>query len=79
VNIYASSIESSLSFITVSNPFDGVEVGSVVTIPPENAELLIRQARKAHTHAVRFIVTNVLAYWRLVHRWSSVTGMLSPV
>jgi acyl-CoA reductase-like NAD-dependent aldehyde dehydrogenase len=46
VNIHTSTIESSFTFITVSNPFDGFEVGTVVNIPPENAELLIREAKE---------------------------------
>jgi acyl-CoA reductase-like NAD-dependent aldehyde dehydrogenase len=32
-------------FISVTNPFDGVEVGTVVNIPPEDAQVLIQSAR----------------------------------
>ena len=39
-------MDASLSFITVTNPFDGVEVGTVVNIPPEGAQMLIDNAKE---------------------------------
>ena len=32
-------------FISVTNPFNGVEVGTVVSIPPEGAQVLIQTAK----------------------------------
>ncbi|KAA1005371.1 aldehyde dehydrogenase family protein [Paraburkholderia panacisoli] len=41
----AFSTDSSSRFISVTNPFDGVEVGTVVNIPPEGAQVLIQTAK----------------------------------
>ncbi|MFM0169355.1 aldehyde dehydrogenase family protein [Paraburkholderia sediminicola] len=41
----AFSIDSSPGFIPITNPFDGVEVGTVVNIPPEGAQVLIQTAK----------------------------------
>jgi len=46
MNILSSPMDASLSFITVTNPFDGVEVGTVVNIPPEGAQMLIDNAKE---------------------------------
>ncbi|WP_118179085.1 aldehyde dehydrogenase family protein [Paraburkholderia phosphatilytica] len=43
---HALPIESSSGFISVTNPFDGVEVGTVVDIPPEGAQVLIETAKE---------------------------------
>jgi acyl-CoA reductase-like NAD-dependent aldehyde dehydrogenase len=45
MNIPSSPIDASFSFIPVINPFDGVEVGTVVNIPPEAAQSLIEKAK----------------------------------
>ncbi|MFM0199572.1 hypothetical protein PQR53_06765 [Paraburkholderia fungorum] len=42
----AFPIDSSPGFIPVTNPFDGVEVGTVVNIPPEGAQVLIQTAKE---------------------------------
>ena len=42
----AFPIDSSPGFISVTNPFDGVEVGAVVNIPPGGAQALIQTARE---------------------------------
>ncbi|MES2104371.1 MAG: aldehyde dehydrogenase family protein [Pseudomonadota bacterium] len=39
-------IDSSVSFISVNNPFDGVEVGTVANIPPEDAQMIIQAAKE---------------------------------
>jgi acyl-CoA reductase-like NAD-dependent aldehyde dehydrogenase len=41
----AFPIESSSGFISVTSPFDGVEVGAVVNIPPEGAQVPIQTAK----------------------------------
>ncbi|BCF99827.1 aldehyde dehydrogenase [Paraburkholderia sp. PGU19] len=46
MNIHSSTIEAAFSFISVKNPFDGVEVGTVVNIPPEGAPMLIENAKE---------------------------------
>jgi acyl-CoA reductase-like NAD-dependent aldehyde dehydrogenase len=46
MNLLSSPIDASLSFIPVTNPFDGVEVGTVVNIPPEGAQMLIENAKE---------------------------------
>ncbi|EUC19100.1 UNVERIFIED_ORG: acyl-CoA reductase-like NAD-dependent aldehyde dehydrogenase [Burkholderia sp. CF145] len=46
MNIHSSTIEAAFSFISVTNPFDGVEVGTVVNIPPEGVQMLIDSAKE---------------------------------
>jgi acyl-CoA reductase-like NAD-dependent aldehyde dehydrogenase len=46
MNIHSSTIEAAFSFISVKNPFDGVEVGTVVNIPPEGVQMLIDSAKE---------------------------------
>jgi acyl-CoA reductase-like NAD-dependent aldehyde dehydrogenase len=41
----AFPIDSLSGFISVTNPFDGVEVGTVENIPLEGAQVLIQSAR----------------------------------
>jgi acyl-CoA reductase-like NAD-dependent aldehyde dehydrogenase len=42
----AYPIDSLPGFISVTNPFDGVEVGTVVNLPPEGAQVLIQTAKE---------------------------------
>jgi acyl-CoA reductase-like NAD-dependent aldehyde dehydrogenase len=46
MNIHSSTIEAAFSFISVKNPFDGVEVGTVVNIPPDGVQMLIDSAKE---------------------------------
>lgn len=41
----AFPIDVSPGFISITNPFDGVEVGTVANIPPEGAQMLIQTAK----------------------------------
>ncbi|MCA7999051.1 aldehyde dehydrogenase family protein [Burkholderia metallica] len=45
MNMPEFPIETPQGFITVTNPFDGVEVGTVVNIPPEGASTLVQAAK----------------------------------
>jgi hypothetical protein len=42
----AFPIDASPGFISITNPFDGVEVGTVVNIPPGGAQALIQTAKE---------------------------------
>jgi len=44
MNIFLLSIDASIDSISVNNPFDGVEVGTVADIAPEGAQMIIQTA-----------------------------------
>ena len=46
MNIAPFSIDSLTNVISVTNPFDGVEVGTVENMPPERAQMLIQAAKE---------------------------------
>ncbi len=46
MNDFLLSASQSIGFISVSNPFDGVEVGAVANIPPEDAQMIIQTAKE---------------------------------
>jgi len=46
MNIPIFPVDSSISFITVTNPYDGIEIGTVANIAPEGAQMMIQAAKE---------------------------------
>ncbi|HTD05826.1 aldehyde dehydrogenase family protein [Undibacterium sp.] len=46
MNDFLLRVGSSIDFISVSNPFNGAEVGTVANIPPERAHMIIQTAKE---------------------------------